>query len=378
MTDLALVAVPTRQPSRATRAGRTILASALVLLAGLAAKAAAADQFMIKAMVQGDFVEGQPLSWSKSIVRLLARDGQMVTFRPSQATEYRKTSTRFYSYPTGQIRSKLYAEFGNRFEVTGTGHYLVVHPRGQKDRWAERFEKLYRSFYHYFQVRGFKLSDPKFPLIAVVFPKQDDYRRYRDRTGLSLGPNILGHYDPRTNRISLFDLTVDNPSLDWSRNAETIIHEATHQTAFNTGIHRRFADAPRWVCEGLATMFEARGVWDSLSGRSAPDRVNRDRLASFRRYADTRRKAESLSPFIATDQIFSRDQEAAYAEAWALSFYLSETRPRRYSAYLARTAARTPFSAYPAAERLADFQEVFGDNLKMFEVQFLRYLKRVR
>ena len=49
-------------------------------------------------------------------------------------------------------------------------------------------------------------------------------------------------------------------SADWTTNADTIIHEAAHQTAFNTGVHTRCGDSPRWLVEGLGTMFEARKV----------------------------------------------------------------------------------------------------------------------
>ena len=50
-----------------------------------------------------------------------------------------------------------------------------------------------------------------------------------------------------------------------SENSATIIHEVTHQVAFNCGVHTRFNDVPRWVSEGLATMFEAKGVWNSIA-----------------------------------------------------------------------------------------------------------------
>ena len=74
---------------------------------------------------------------------------------------------------------------------------------------------------------------------------------------------------------------------------------------------------------------------------------------------------------------FRTDPEGAYAQAWALSFYLSETQPRLYAEYLKRTAERPMFSDYPAGERIADFQAVFGNDLKMFETKFLRYMEDV-
>jgi hypothetical protein len=312
------------------------------------------------------------------MVYLLSRDGQLVRFRPEEARDFQRSSPRFYSYSTGEIRSQLYQEFGTSFDVTGTGHYLVVHPQGQKDKWADRFEKLYRSFYHYFQVRGFKLQDPEYPLIAVVFRNQDDYIRYASRNGSTLGPNTLGHYDDWTNRICLFDVTTDRPGQDWSLNAETIIHEATHQTAFNTGVHTRFAGVPRWLCEGLATMFEARGVWDSSSYLSERERINTGQLKAFKEYAGRRRREGALAEMIASDRVFQTDEAGAYGEAWAFSYYLCDTQPRRYCEYLIRTAARPPFQEYTAEERVADFQKIFGDNLKMVEIQFLRHMETVK
>ena len=80
-------------------------------------------------------------------------------------------------------------------------------------------------------------------------------------------PGTLGHYDPASNRVFLFDATKD-AGYDWSENADTIIHEATHQTAYNVGVHKRFIAAPRWMVEGLATMFEARGVWNAQYDRT--------------------------------------------------------------------------------------------------------------
>jgi hypothetical protein len=188
----------------------------------------------------------------------------------------------------------------------------------------------------------------------------------------------LGHYDPASNRVFLFDVTAGASGIDWSENADTIIHEATHQTAYNVGVHRRFTGAPRWLVEGLATMFEAPGVWNARYDHVQADRVNRGRLQGFRDYVATRRQPGSLATLLSSDQAFRSDPEGAYAEAWALSFYLSETQPRLYASYLAKTADRPLFSDYPAAERMADFQDIFGREMKMFDVKFLRYMEEVK
>ena len=66
------------------------------------------------------------------------------------------------------------------------------------------------------------------------------------------------------------------------------------------------------------------------------------------------------------------------SEAWAVSFYLSESQPKLYTAYLEKTAQRAAFSNYPAGERMADFQAIFGRDLKMIEAKFLRYMQDVK
>jgi hypothetical protein len=276
------------------------------------------------------------------------------------------------------MKSALQKEFGKQFDVSTTRHYLVVHPVGERDQWANRFEDLYTRFEHYFRVRGFQLAQPQYPLVAIVFRDQGDYRRHVAAGGSAPHPNTLGHYDPTSNRVFLFDITDGVSGADWSENADTIIHEATHQTAFNVGVHKRFADVPRWVGEGLATMFEARGVWNRAFDQSQTDRINQGRLRGFREYVKTRRRPGAVAQLIATDDAFRSDIDGAYAEAWALSFYLCETQPRLYAAYLAKTAERPLFAEYTAGERMADFQEIFGGEMKMFETKFLRYMEEVR
>ena len=342
------------------------------------ALAAKPSPTMVEALVDGRVVEGQPLAWSDERVFLLSRDGQLVDFAPQEASDYRETSDSFSSYPIGKIRGQLREEFGSGFDITGTGHYLVVHPSGQSDQWARRFEDLYRSFYNYFRVRGFSLREPEFPLVAVIFSRKEDYQRHARANGTYLGPSVLGHYSPRTNRISMFDVTGGDESQVWSKNAATIIHEVTHQVAFNCGVHTRFNDVPRWVSEGLATMFEARGVWNSIAHKDPSDRINRGRLGDFKRHVAKHPKAGSMIEMIASDGLFRANPEGAYAQAWAVSYYLCQTQPQRYSEYLARTAKRSAFQEYSQTDRMADFRTVFGDDLEMVEAEFLRYIAHVR
>jgi hypothetical protein len=264
------------------------------------------------------------------------------------------------------------SEFGQGYEVSGVGHYLVVHPAGKRDQWAPRFEELYRSFVHYFSARGWRLTEPRFPLVAVVYPRQADFAQQARREGAPASGGLLGYYSPSTNRILMYDSSAG--SGDWTTNAETIIHEAAHQSAFNTGVHSRFGVAPRWVVEGVGTMFEARGVWQSRTYPQQADRINRQQLANWRRYAQSRRPKDAIAQLVSSDRAFQTDIDGAYHESWALSFFLSETEPRKYFEYLTKTAAVKPFSAYRSPQRLQDFTDTFGSDLTMLDARMQRFM----
>jgi hypothetical protein len=315
------------------------------------------------------------LARDSQMTMFLGRDGQCLDFANRDAKSVQSLNGNFQSFSQAEIRGQLMREFGRSYEVSGVGHYLVVHPVGQRDAWAPRFESLYRSFVHYFAARGWRLAEPKFPLIAVVYARQVDFHRAAKADGVPTSGTLLGYYSPQSNRILLYDITSGNRGIDWTVNAETIIHEAAHQAAFNTGVHNRFAFTPRWVAEGLGTMFEARGVWQSRTYQNQPDRINRTLLASYRQYTSSgRRPKDALATLISSDRPYDTDVEHAYPEGWALSFFLCETEPKKYFRYLAGVAAKPPFTDYRAPERLKDFTVVFGSDLAMLDARMQRFI----
>ncbi|MCE9605722.1 MAG: DUF1570 domain-containing protein [Planctomycetia bacterium] len=325
--------------------------------------------------VDGRFLEGTPLSWDESNVFLLSREGRLHDFKPAAAKESRKSSATFQGYSAAEMRERLSKELGRGFEVTHTGHYLVAHPRGQKKDWAPRFEEMYRQFVHYFTVRGFALQEPEFPLVAIIWPTQQDFQRYAASEGSSMGPGYLGYYSARSNRVTLYDQ--QSGGGDSAANIDTVIHEVTHQTAYNTGVHRRFAETPRWLVEGLGTMFEPQGVWNARKFPKLDDRINRGRLGEFKSRRSAR-PAGLIAELISTDRMFESDTSTAYCEAWAFSFYLGEKMSRKYAEYLALTAKRPIFQHYPASERMKDFTSIFGSDLKLIESQYLRFMDELK
>jgi hypothetical protein len=370
----ALTSLPEPSSSSIMPALRTLLAAAAW---SILSTAPAAD-FMFQAVVGESLLEGRPLAWSDSTMTLLARDGQLHEFAPSHAREAKRTAPQFRGYSTEEMRQRLYDEFGDRFDYTSTGHYLVAHPRGERGVWAERFESLYRSFVGYFRVRGFSPQEPPYPMVAVVFGNRSEYERYVSESKSGAPSGALGHYEPRSNRVYLYDQSSAGGDDRWDETAATVIHEATHQTAYNVGVHTRFAVGPRWVSEGLATMFEARGVHDARSYDRGDSRLNLGRLADFQHDVLPNQPLGSLATYVASDQAFERTPIQAYAQAWALTYFLCETRPREYAGYLAATAKRPLFSDYAAADRVADFRASFGDDLELLDAHFVSFFRDLR
>jgi hypothetical protein len=345
----------------------------LLVLWGGSAWAERPPAIMIELTLDGRKIEGMPVAASPQRVHLLGRDGRLWDFAPAAASSSRQTAARFRPYSPSELRAALLREMGSGFEVTGSAHYMVAHAAGQRDRWAERFEDLYRSFVHYFSVRGIKLQEPPAPLLGIVCRNRAEFSRYAASQGIPPNSGVTGWYDAETNRIIVFDM--GRSQQEWQETASVIIHEAAHQAAFNTGIHSRYTMPPLWVAEGLATLFEAPGVFDARNHTQQAERINRGRFDDFRLAVMPQHKPELLASLVAGDELFAANPGAAYAEAWALTFFLVETMPQQYGRYLQRTAARPPFVAYTSAERVADFTAAFGSDWRMLEARFLRFMK---
>lgn len=352
---------------------------AAMTLAALAAPASAERQrFTMLVDIDGREIEGMPLAWSNERVYLLGRDGRLWNFQPGKTSNYRKTSSYFASYSAAEMRAAMERELGGRLEVTGTGHYLVAHPRGYGSHWAQRFEDLYRSCVSYFTRRDLRVHEPEFPLVAVVWQRHEDFMHYAASVGTNVRSDVLGFYSPMTNRVLLYDQGNGGGNQRvWRQNEATIIHEATHQMAFNIGVHNRFTTTPKWLVEGLGTMFEAHGVWDWTNHPDIRERVNRGRLTQFRQWLKTGREPGAFVNLVGSDRQFGTNPRAAYAESWALVFFLTETYPRQFAEYVARTAARKDFEDYPMARRLSDFTTVFGNDLRLLETHFLSFIGKL-
>lgn len=379
---------------------------------------------------RGDSWQGRPVVHNEQTCWLEQTDGRLQQVDLAEVTDFRKVSDDYRTISPMELRTPLAQEFGREFEVQVRGKYVIVAPQGTAREFAQLFDSVYRTYWSFFSRRNFGLAQPQHPLVVIIFPNQDQFASYSRTDDIQASDTLKGYYHTHSNRIAMFiqgdgqasgpgeepqpetkltsdkepldsrleryglsslkgqlpenvsnkdlealrKLTTFSPSVDTGTQA-TLIHEGTHQLAFNTGLHSRIGETPRWVVEGLAMLFEAEMNPDSPKGpRGGP--VNVQRLERFREFQSKR--AHTIADMVANeDRLFQASVLDAYAEAWALSYFLAETRSTAYAGYLKRIAARDVLTEYAPADRLADFQASFGNDLKWLEVQFLRFMDGV-
>src|SRR5262249_8687575 len=138
------------------------------------------------------------------------------------------------------------------------------------------------------------------------------------------------------------------------------------------------ADIPLWISEGIAAFFETPDLRNAKGWRTI-GAVNDNRLERFHSYLE-RRPAASLKSLISDDKRIRDTRQAldAYAEAWALNYYLIHHHPKQYIAYLQMLSRKEQLLWDDPATRLKEFQEAFGDNMGQLDADFLRQMQKVR
>ncbi len=302
---------------------------------------------------------------------LLRRDGRIVEF-PRKKIDDIKPVSGFKPYTSLALQNHYRGMFGSGYEVTRTRHYVVVHPPGMRSQWADPFDELYNRFQYYFSVRGFSMRPAEFPMIVVVFKTRGEFNRVARKDGVENPRSYAGYYSSESNWIVTYEGS--HQGGIWESNA-TLIHEALHQFAFNHGIHKRWANTPQWCAEGLAAMFEARGVNNAREFRRRVDKLNSVYMKGLVDAFNKGQVKGKLKYLVASDRLFDEDIPLAYAISWGLAFYLAETHSAEFNQYLQRTARRDRNANFTSSDRIADFAKSFGGDFVMLESHFSQFIK---
>ena len=331
-------------------------------------------------------------------VLLLARDGVLWPVPKEELVSRRSDDTPFTPLSRDELSKKLLQELPEGFKIHATKHYLICYNTSPAyATWVGGlFERLLGAFTIYWSRRGFELHEPVFALVAIVFDRQSEFAEYsRGDLGEGGANSIIGYYSLSTNRVIMYDLTgveevgakgartsaarinqiLSQPRAE--RTVATIIHEATHQIAYNSGLQVRYADIPFWVSEGIAIYFETPDLQSTKGWRNIGG-VNQLNLFNFRKSLRDR-PANSLDLLLTDDKRF-RDpatMSSAYAESWALNYFLLRSRADQYIAYLKKQSEQSPLVPVSGEERLEQFKAAFGKDLQAFDAEFLRYMRSV-
>jgi hypothetical protein len=370
------------------------LAPALVLPALLAAGTAGAlDHITLRRDAGPVKLEGRVVvEAADGGVLFETRDSALWIVQPEEQVERSDDDAPYLPLARSELAAAMLRELPPGFETHETKHYLICFntSRAYAQWCGSLFERLYAGFTNYWSNRGFTPTEPEHPLVAFVFADRPTYARYAAAELGDRVDSIIGYYSLRTNRMTMYDLTGTAGTSavrgsaaqitrtlaqpDAAKTVATIVHEATHQIAFNCGLHRRYADIPLWLSEGMAVFFETPDLGEGKGWRTIGD-VNRVRLFTFAAYA-RRRPPDSLLSLLRENTRMQNSQTAvdAYAEAWALNYFLINARKEQYQAYLKTLAAKKPLVSTSPDERLAEFRAAFGDDIARLDREFLAYI----
>ena len=329
---------------------------------------------------------------------VMDRAGILWAITPEEKTAHSSDETPFALFDKQELSAQLLKELPEGFRVYDTAHYVICYNTSPAyAQWCgSLLERLYAAFNNYWEKRGFTIDPPAGPLPAFVFDHKGSFSRYSRKELGEATSAIIGYYSLATNRVTMYDLTgadalnstgrgtsaeqinriLSRPEAE--RTVATIIHEATHQLAFNCGLQTRYADIPLWLSEGVAIYFETPDLQSSKGWRGIGN-VHRARLMDFRRSLNGRAK-DSLTTLLSADTRFRETQSApiAYAESWTLVHFLLKKYPRQFQSYMRLLSQKKPLIFSSPEERLAEFRQCFEKDLADLDNEFLRYAASIR
>ena len=316
-------------------------------------------------------VFGVPIGLFSDRTLLMKSDGSIQHITKEDIVHQAVLKDRFQAISRNELARQLRAEFGKNYLVRSENPYLIVARSEHLEGWAQRFRSLYHSFNFYCSTHGLATREIEFPLVAVVFGTRSEFIRYANTAGIKLPEFCVGYYFIDSNRILLYE----SSDMSKTETQNTISHEATHQLAFNMGLHQRRASTPLWLIEGLATMFESPRLsgLQSRDGKSLWPASRRSTWQALSKHPPAVQRM--VTALIHGDSPFETDFENAYTVSWAMTTYLSQRQSQQFATYLQRVGNMPPFQEYDASHRVADFQRTFGTDARLLTSKLVKHLE---
>jgi hypothetical protein len=320
---------------------------------------------------------GRVLAWDEYQLALLTDRGALRYVPWKQQVQLTKEAGPLQPRTAAQLHVELQQEFGQDFTVRASAQFVVVQPTNCQRDWARLMQQFYGNVQTYCSARQIPMQHPQFPLVAVVMPSRQAMVQYAEQQQDRIGSNFLAYYSLSSNRVLMFDSNDRANDGHGPLELETVFHEAFHQIAFNTRLHKRTAAPPLWVSEGMAAAFETPGMSDHRRSKSVSDRVHPFHLRRLLEDANGSDFERVLTNLIDEDSLFQTDSTQAYAVAWAMAFYWMEHSPHRFARYLETINQRTAFSENDPELRRTQFRSLAQCSVKEFATRIRSYYERL-
>jgi hypothetical protein len=343
------------------------------------------------------------------------------------------------------------AALGVETRIARGPHVLLLHQHGDAEA-AERvavLERVVVAFHLLFAAQGLELRTPRHRLASAWFADRADYLAFLHRQGADAFATASGYFHPTWDAVVACDARSgekqraaraalaarreelrrsaellerapprsrlrlklgDEPArsvgradgralierleqevayrtalldLDWrASDLGLAAHEMVHQLASDSGLVPRHDAFPYWLHEGFAAQFESirGGRWAGIG------RANDLRLPDWRGLQTTAR-LERLVRDAGFGHGYRRD---AYAQAWALVYYLRTRHPGEFLTFLDLLRnppieggsddgqAGDPADQTRGERVIAAFRRAFGDDLDALDRDWHQYMAGIR
>lgn len=363
----------------------------LLLPAGLAS----ADEISFQRDGKQIDLQGEVIATHEAGVVLRTPDNKLWPIQQQEIVSRKKTAQPVPMQTKQELIETVLSEMPQGTQIYETAHYIVAYNTSRAyAQWVGgMLERLHRGFTSYWSQHGIELKEPEEPLVALVFDSQDSFADYGKAELGAAAKSVIGFYSMHTNYVVMFDLTggaggqrnlgirdiqrlMSRPDFQW--NLATVVHEATHQLAFNMGLQQRYADVPLWFSEGLAVYFETPDVTSSRGWRGI-GQVSVPRLGQFQK--SVRTSQQPFLPDLLTNDDSLRKVATAldrYSQAWAVTYFLQKRMPKEYDAYLKELSQIKPLDDPTPEERVRMFQRHFGADLTGLENEVRKMMLGLR
>ncbi len=267
-------------------------------------------------------------------------------------------------------------------------HFVLVYTSTpeQARQLGSRLESVYEWNVRYMEILNIpRIHQPEAKLEIFFFGQHKEYENYQTINGWrELG--AIGFFMRTNNRSAFFDMMTyppyagriaasKDPQVPYRdrqkikselarevehKNIEVVQHEAAHHIHFNIGIFPAQGDIPRWMSEGLATMFEVppSDVGASLGA------TNHYRLYHLRRqFGEELQNLPPMRTFILNDGMFFQFGFHGYSIGWALNHYMYQKHRDAYAKWMRLLASRDDDLSMrvDVSEKQEQFEEIFGE-----------------